>query len=71
MSQHFGGLVGPTGDVQSLANYLGSLYQRDLIVKPEFFSIGKSIDSHLQSIMEYAKKCICVNVKVKFKSAII
>ena len=55
-TQHFGGSAGPTGDVQTLANFLSSLYRRDLILKPSIFSIGKSIDSHLQSIVEYAKK---------------
>ena len=54
-SQQFGGSAA-AGDTQMLANFLSSLYRRDLVMKPEIFAIGKSIDTHLLSVIEYGKK---------------
>jgi len=54
-SQHSGGSE-PNLDAQTFANLLSSLYRRDLIVKPSQFSIGKSIKSHIDLVVEYAKK---------------
>ena len=54
-TQQTGGSAGPNADVQVLANFLSSLYKRDLIKKPSTFCVGNAIDAHLLSVL-YLKK---------------